>query len=64
MTYYEYCDRQAQYCEAQARRFMNDALMRKFWTGAADMFAARLRACSLKKAASPVSKERERALLT
>ena len=63
MTYYEYCDRQACFCEEAARRFMEDALLRKFWTGAANMFAARLRVCSLKKAASLVSPERETLLL-
>lgn len=63
MTYYEYCDAQAQYCEAQARRFMSDALMWKFWTGAANMFAARLESCSIEKAASPVSEARRRLVL-
>ena len=63
MTYFEYCDAQAQYCEEQARRFMEDTLLRKFWIGAADMFSARLRACSVKRASMPVSPERERLLL-
>ena len=63
MTYYEYCDRQAGFCEEAARRFMGDALLYRFWTGAADMFRLRIERCSVKKASMPVSPERETLLL-